>query len=187
MIETFSFSHPGGLENYLDKVYVSYGKNTFATIVNGNNDEESCLRLSKAIHATFENNVDNISFENVSSEISKHVRSVDEYLLVRINDNSIVTEQHGGVRGYLVRDGNIVRLTNGLITLVNEDRVLLSTDRFLLKLSEEMILVDALTSLSAEEWMDFLVNRISEENMLVGENLSAVTIIVRNAEDVKLA
>lgn len=187
MIETFSFSHSGGLPEYLDKVYVSYGKYTYAIIVNGMNNLESRNRVAKAIHDTFDNNVDNYTFSDISNEINSKVRSNDEFLVVRINDESIITEQHGGTRGYLIHDGNIVRLTNGLIKLQNEDRLIIGTDRFFSTLTDEMVLVDSLTSFSAEEWMDFLVCRISEVNMLSGTNLSAVTIIVRNTENVRLA
>lgn len=187
MIETYSFSHSGGLPEYLDKVYVSYGKYTYAIIVNGMNDSESCNRVAKAIHDTFDNNVDNFTFSDISSEINSKIRSSDEYLMVRVNDEAIITEQHGRTKGYLIHEGNIVRLTNGLIKLSNEDRLIIGTERFFSTLTDEMILVDSLTSLSAEEWMDFLLCRISEINMLGGENLSAVTIIVRNTENVRLA
>ncbi len=186
MIESYSFCHSGGLEAYLDKVYVSYGIETYVTIVNGMNDVDSCARVSKAILNVFDSKAENADFKSVSAEISKKVKSTDEYLLVSIDDSRIITEQHGDVKGYLVRDGSIVRITNGLINLHNEDRIIFATGRFLDKLSEEMILIDALTSLSAEEWMDFLVCRISEINMLSGNNRSAVTLIVRNTEDIKL-
>ena len=53
-------------------------------------------------------------------------------------------------------------------------------------LTKEAILADAVTSISAEEWMDFLVSRISDINMLKGDNLSAVTFIVRNTEDIRI-
>lgn len=187
MIETYSFSHKGGRPEYYDKVYVSYGKYTYASIVSGNNDSESCLRVSKAIHDTFDQNIDSYSFEDVAFEISRRVRNSDDYILVKIDDESIITEQHGSVRGYIVDNGQLVSLTNGFIKLNNEDRLIIGTSRFFAHLREEMILVDSLTSLSSEEWMDFLVNRISEVNMLQGENLSAITIIVRNTEDVRLA
>lgn len=186
MLETYSFSHSGGLEEYLDKVYVSYGQKTYAYVINGRNDKDSCTRIKKAVKDVFIHNINTSSFKNVSEEIRRNVKSNDEYLLLEIDDNSVVSEIHGGLKGYLIRNGSIVSVTNGLINLKNEDRLIFGTDRFFRDLSLEMILIDALTSLSAEEWMGFLICRKSEFNMLKGENLSAITVIVRNNEDVRL-
>lgn len=144
------------------------------------------FKSKKAIKDVFVHHVNTDSFEDVSREIRRNVRPTDEYLLIEINDSSVTTEIRGGLRGYLIRNGSIVSVTNGLIALNNEDRIIFGTDRFFKDLSNEMILIDALTSLSAEEWMNFLICRKSEFNMLKGENLSAITIIVRNNEDVKL-
>ena len=74
----------------------------------------------------------------------------------------------------------------GLQKIDNEDRIIFATDRFFRYLNKEAILADAVTSISAEEWMDFMINRISDINMLKGDNLSAITFIVRNTENVRV-
>lgn len=186
MIETYSFSHNGGLEEYNDEVFVGFGSFTVAVVVNGMNDKEMCRRVSLAVSRVLRTDFEHMSFDDITYIISKIVKHNDEYAIIRITDNEIETEQHGGIKAFIIKDGDIKQITNGLMKISNEDRIICGTDRFFKFLTKEAILADAVTSISAEEWMDFLVSRISDINMLKGDNLSAVTFIVRNTEDIRI-
>ena len=186
MIETYSFSHSGGLEEYNDEVFVGFGSFTVAVVINGMNDHEMCRRVSLAVSRVLKNDFENMTFDDITYIISKIVKHNDEYAIIRITDNEIELEQHGGIKAFIVKDGDLKQLTNGMMKIENEDRIICGTDRFFRYLTKEAILADAVTSISAEEWMDFLVSRISDVNMLKGDNLSAVTFIVRNTENVRI-
>ena len=186
MIETYTFSNNGGLPEYNDEVFVGFGSFTVAVIVNGMNNREMCRRVSLAVNRVLYNEFENMSFDDMTYLLSKIVKHNDEYAVIRITDEEIETEQHGGIRGYLVKNGEIVQITNGLQKIDNEDRIIFATDRFFRYLNKEAILADAVTSISAAEWMDFMINRISDINMLKGDNLSAITFIVRNTENVRV-
>ena len=185
MIESFSFSHSGGLEAYNDEVFLGFGTFTISVVVNGKDDPESCKRVSDTVSKILNINFKRFSFDDISYLIFRNVKRSDEYILVRITDEELETEIHGGVRGYLIRGGDIVNVTNGLMALENEDRIIIGTDRFFEDLTPEAVLADAVTSFSAEEWLNFLVSRISDANQLRGKNLSAVAFIVRKTEVVR--
>ncbi|MBO7452342.1 MAG: hypothetical protein J6U54_18590 [Clostridiales bacterium] len=187
MIETYTFTHKGGLEEYDDEVFVGFGSFTVAVVVNGNGDKDMCRRVSLAVNRILKNDFENMSFDDITYLISKLVKYGDEYTVIRITDDEIETEQHGAIKVFIVHDGDIKQITNGLSKINNEDRIICGTDRFFKYLSSDAILADALSSISAEEWMDFLISRISDRTMLKGDNLSAVTFIVRNTENIKLA
>ena len=168
MIETYSFSHNGGLEEYNDEVFVGFGSFTVAVVVNGMNDKEMCRRVSLAVSRVLRTDFEHMSFDDITYIISK------------------IVKHDGGIKAFIIKDGDIKQITNGLMKISNEDRIICGTDRFFKFLTKEAILADAVTSISAEEWMDFLVSRISDINMLKGDNLSAVTFIVRNTEDIRI-
>ena len=186
MIEAYSFSHGGGLEEYNDEVFLGFGAFTVSVIVNGNDDAECRKRESYVASKIFKTDFKRFTFDDLSYLIFRNVRRSDEYLLTGITDEKLETEIHGGIRGFIIRDGEIWNVTNGVIALENEDRILFATDRFLETLSYEAILADAVTSISAEEWLHFLVCRISDATRLKGKNLSAVAFIVRKTEDVRV-
>ena len=186
MIETYTFSNNGGLEEYNDEVFVGFGSFTVAVIVNGMDNREMCRRVSLAVNRVLSNDFESMSFDDMTYLISKIVKHKDEYTVIRITDTEIEMEQHGGIVAYIIKDGDIRQITNGLLKIDNEDRIICGTERFFKYLSKEAILADASSSISAEEWMDFLVGRISDVNMLKGDNLSAITFIVRNTENVRI-
>ena len=186
MIEAYSFSHSGGLEEYNDQVFLGFGAFTVSVIVNGNDNSETCKRVSDVVSKIFKIDFKRFTFDDLSYLIFRDVKRSDEYLLAGITDEKLETEIHGGIRGFIVKEGEIKNVTNGIISLENEDRILFATDRFLETLSNEAILADAVTSISAEEWLNFLVCRISDATKLNGKNLSAVAFIVRKTEDVRV-
>ena len=103
-------------------------------------------------------------------------------MLIRIDDKHIEIERHGKVYAYIVQNGELKMLPNGMTSLEDEDRVICCSGEFLKCLNEIAILSDAVVSESAEEWMDNLVCRISDKNRLSEGNLTAVTMIVRSGD-----
>lgn len=186
MIELFSFSHNGNLDEYCDNVMVKYGKNILVVLTNGKNDPEKGERLTASVTEVINSYSDDMSFDDISYAISKKVYHYSDYVIVRLNDYQIETEKHGAVKAFISSNGEIKNLTNGMIRLNDNDRVIIGTDMFFHTLSPEGVLSDSLTSISAEEWMDFLVHRISDVNMLIGSNLTAVTFIVRCHDDIRI-
>jgi hypothetical protein len=186
MIESCSFSHKGGKEKYNDAVFVGFGRFTLGMVVNGNDDPEQCERVSAAMRRILKNDFESYSFSDISEDIARSCTHGEEYMIIGLTDNLMEAEFHGALRGYLLRDGDITGVTYGQVTLENEDRIVIGTDKFFKVLTQEAVLADAVTSISAEEWLDFMVARISDVNMLSDENLSALTFIVRKAEDIRI-
>ena len=83
---------------------------------------------------------------------------------------------------YIVQNGELKMLPNGMTSLEDGDRVICCTGEFMRSLNDIAILSDAVISDSAEEWMDNLVCRISDKNRLSEGNLTAVTMIVRSGD-----
>lgn len=187
MIESYCFSHKGGREIYCDNVYLAYGDFTVASIVYGKDDYDYSSELSSKIAKVFNSDLKGMNFDDISYRISKSVKRNDEYLLLRITDSEVECEFHGGVEAYIISDGMLRRLTNGVMAIGNEDRIICATKVFFSKVNSEAILADGLTSESAQEWMDYIVRRISDKDMLTKQNLTALTFIVRDTENVIIA
>ena len=102
-----------------------------------------------------------------------------EYLVLRIEGNSIACFRHGGVMAKIVINGDLKMLPNGIFGLNDGDKILVATENFYSSLTDEGILADALVSDTCAEWMNLMVRRISDTNQLKCGNLSAVTLLVR--------
>lgn len=185
MIENYILMHKGGQEEYTDNVFVDYASALTMAILYCPpesklpvNDEASVAAL---VHGSSK-----MRFIDLSESVYPILTELKNYMLIRVDDKKIMLERHGKVYAYIVKNGELMSLPNGQYSLENEDRIICCTCEFTKSLSDTAILSDALTCESAEEWMDNLVCRISDKNRLSEGNLTAVTMIVRSGEDIKL-
>lgn len=178
MVEYYTFMHKGGKEEYKDNIYLSYTPVLTVLIYYGSNstndNQEKSELMGRIISAS-----KGKTFEEVSEMINKTAPADADYALIKISDKAVNCERHGSVFPYIVKNGELKILPNGIMALEDSDRIICATSKFYEELSELSILSDALTSLSCEEWMDNLLCRISEHNMLDCGNLTAVNFIVR--------
>lgn len=182
MIEYYTFMHKGGADEYLDNIYMNYGPTLVALIHYGSKpdsvDVDQFIKCGAAIL-----NSQNKNWEEMSENIASLSPENNDYLLLKISDTKVRIERHGDIIPYIVKTGELKALPNGVYHLEDEDRIVCATSRFYKTLSDVAILADAMTSINCEEWMDFMVNRISERNMLSCGNLTAINFIVRSDED----
>lgn len=181
MIENYILMHKGGQEEYRDNIFVNYSKSLTVAILY----LQEGAGLPVADEASVSDLIQRSSrmrFTDLSESVFPVLRDFRNYMLIRIDDSSIEIDRHGKVFAYIVQKGELKMLPNGMTSIDDGDRVICCTGEFMRCLTEVAILADAVSSGSAEEWMDNLVCRISDRNRLSEGNLTAVTMIVRSGD-----
>ena len=193
MIEYYTLMHKGGKEDYTDRIFLNYSDkitvlilNTSEALEKAKNDTE-ILRITETgkISGSIVNSSSDIPFEPLRDYLEEMLNDID-HVLLRIDDGMINVSRHGKVYVMIAKDGELKRLPNGKFGLDNGDMFVCGTYEFFKYLSNPAVLSDALISDSSEEWMDNMVCRISDQNMLSEGNLTAVTFIVRGEEEMKI-
>ena len=173
--------HKGGQEEYRDSVFVNYSAALTIALLYLPSETEFSVSDEAAVSALVQGS-SNMRFTDLSESIYPILTSLKNYMLIRIDDKYINIERHGKVFAYIVQNGELKMLPNGMTSLEDGDRVICCTGEFMRCLNDIAILSDAVISDSAEEWMDNLVCRISDRNRLGEGNLTAVTMIVRSGD-----
>ena len=158
--------HKGGQEEYRDSVFVNYSSSLTMAILYLPTEAEFSVADEASVQALVQAS-SKMRFTDLSESIYPILTNLRNYMLIRIDDNTITIERHGKVFAYIVQNG---------------DRVICCTAEFKRCLNDIAILSDAVISDSAEEWMDNMVCRISDRNRLSEGNLTAVTMIVRSGD-----
>ncbi|MBR6880508.1 MAG: hypothetical protein IKN14_05455 [Clostridiales bacterium] len=183
MIEYYTLMHRGGRDDYLDNVYINHGEKLTAFLYYGSSDRTTEVRSNEAkLAGAVVSGGRGRPFDEIASDVAMYMGNESEYLLIRISNEEVMIDSRGGVYAMIAKKGDVRRLPNGLMKLDNGDRIVCGTTRFYKKLTKPAIYTDAMISFSSEEWMDFMVCRISEQTMLSEGNLTAITFIVRNDE-----
>ena len=182
MIEYYTFKHNGGAENYNDEVFLSVFPHITLAIFYGSVLGEKSSGAMKVFTDILSGENAQMDFQCMARDIEKAIPDNAEYIALRITDEEIDSVRRGRVLAKIINNGELKDLPNGIFGLANEDRIICATDNFFKYISDEGIMADALCSLSCEEWMDNMVDRISDENRLDCGNLSAVTLIVRSED-----
>ncbi len=185
MIENYILMHKGGQEEYRDNIFVNYSSSLTMAILYLPSESEFSVSDEASVAALVQSS-SKMSFNGLSESIYPILTDLKNYMLIRIDDKTIQIERHGKVYAYIVQNGELKMLPNGLTSLEDEDRIICCTAEFMKCLNDIAILSDAVASDSAEEWMDNLVCRISDRNRLSEGNLTAVTMIVRSSDAVKI-
>ena len=187
MIEYYTLMHKGSKDEYTDNIFMNFGSTVTVLMLSDSGEdpiplpEEVKTRVSTYITACR-----GIPFEEVSTKLKGYIPVGTDYMLIHINDTSINIERHGQIYASIVKRGEIKMLPNGPFSIEDDDRVVCGTAEFFKYLSKPAILSDALTAESCEEWMDNLVCRISDKTHLAEGNLTAVTLIVRKDESIRI-
>ena len=173
--------HKGGQEEYRDSVFVNYSSALTIALLYLPSEEEFSVADEAAVSALVQGS-SKMRFTDLSESIYPILTNLKNYMLIRIDDKYINIERHGRVYAYIVQNGELKMLPNGMTSLEDGDRVICCTGEFMRSLNDIAILSDAVISDSAEEWMDNLVCSISDSNRLSEVNLTAVTMIVRSGD-----
>ncbi|MBR3533543.1 MAG: hypothetical protein IKN80_06655 [Clostridiales bacterium] len=181
MIENYILMHKGGLDEYRDNIFVNYSSSLTMAMLYLPSESDFSVADEAAV-AALVNSSSKMRFIDLSESVYPLLTDLKNYMLIRINDKNITIERHGRVYAYIVQNGELKMLPNGVTSIDDKDRVICCTAEFLRDLNEIAILSDAVISDSAEEWMDHLVCRISDANRLAQGNLTAVTMIVRSGD-----
>lgn len=194
MIEYYTLMHKGGNEEYTDNIFLNFGSSLTVLILNTStalqqvDDDTEKLRLVEngKIAGSVVNSASDLPFEPLRDFLNETILPSTDHMLIRIKDDMIQVDRKGKIYAKIVKDGDLKLLPNGRFGLENEDRVVCGTGEFFKHLSNPGVLSDALISESCKEWMDNMVCRISEQNMLAEGDLTAVTFIVRGDEGIKI-
>lgn len=173
--------HNGGAERYDDNIFLNYGPVLTVLICYGSRSSDEEKDAFEGAGGIISSGRDR-TFDEISELVSRTAKAESEYLLLRITDKAIRIERHGGIIPYIIKNGELRVLPNGIFGLENDDRIICGTTAFYETLTLPAILSDGVTAISCEEWMDNLVCRISDANMLSCGNLTAVDFIVRSEE-----
>ena len=182
MIEYYIFKHKGGQPQYLDAVVSVPNPELSMGIIASEKLGENAQTSKKIFSEIMRSEFITREVHEIVEEVDKHINDKAEYMIFRITDTSIDSMRKGGVYGKIVKNGELKVLPNGILHLEDEDRIICATEEFFSFLEDEEILVDSLFAESCQEWMSYMVRRISDVNWLSGKNLSAVTLIVRSSE-----
>ena len=186
MIEYYTLMHKGDAEEYTDNIFMNFGSTVTVLIIYSSKEGAPEFKYDdKAKISSMITGCRGVPFDTISKILERDIAEGIDYMLIHINDSMINIERHGSIIAGIVKNGELKRLPNGPFSIEDEDRVVCGTAEFFKYLSSPAILSDALTADSSEEWMDNMVCRISEQNMLAEGNLTAVTLIVRK-DDVKV-
>lgn len=183
MIENYLLMHKGGLNEYTDSIFVNYASTLTMVVVYTPQDTKMSLIEEANVKGLIQSS-SKMKFEEVSRMLSP-ILETKNYMFIRVNDKEIITERHGKVYAYMVKNGELLMLPNGKFSLEDEDRIICYTEEFRKQITELQILADAITCDNTEEWMDNMICRISDKNRLSEGNLTAVTMIVRSGDDMK--
>ena len=178
MIEYYTLMHKGGQEEYRDNIYLNFSKALTMLILYSSKDESFDDVKNKKVNALI-GSCSELDIETLIQKLEKEVGSNNQYLLIRIDDSHIYVKRNGSVFAKFVKKGELFNLSNGYHSLEDGDQICCGTNEFFKNLTDTAVLVDAMSSISSEEWMDFMCSRISDVNQFDEENISAVTMIVR--------
>ena len=182
MIEYYIFMHKGGQEQYTDAVVPVANPELSMAIGATSKLGEKSLSVRKLLSDIMSSELVTKDIPALSAVIDEHLPDNAEYMVFRITDEKIDSMRRGGVYGKIVMNGELKVLPNGILGLDDEDRIICATEEFFSFLSDEEILADSLFAESCQEWMNYMIKRISDINWLSGKDLSAVTLIVRSSE-----
>lgn len=178
MIEYYTLSHKGGQEEYRDNIFMDYAKQLTMLMLFSSKDENFTLANGISANALITGSA-SVSLEKLIEKIEKEIPPTCNYLLLRIDDKHTDIHRRGSVYAKIIKRGEIITLSNGFHSLEDGDQICCGTKEFFKNITDNALLADAMTSISSEEWMDYLCCRVSEATHFEGENLSAVTMIVR--------
>ena len=182
MIEYYLFMHKGGRETYQDGVFPIATPELTIGIVSSaglGNDAPAVVKMFKDYLSS---DIESKEFGVLSDEIMQHMPDNSDYMVLRISDTRIESVRRGKVYGKIVKAGELKLLPNGRLSLEDEDRIVCGTEEFFTHLTDEEILCDSMFAESSQEWMDYMIRRISDANWLAEGNISAVTFIVRSGD-----
>jgi len=184
MIENYMLMHKGGLNDYTDSIFVNYASTLTMVVIYTPQDTKLSLIEEANVKGLIQSS-GKMKFEEVSKMLTP-ILEKKSYMFIRVDDKEIITERHGKVYASIVKSGELLMLPNGKFSLEDEDRIICFTEEFKKHITDLQMLADALTCDNAEEWMDNMICRISDKNRLSEGNLTAVTMIVRSGDDMKM-
>ena len=182
MIEYYMFMHKGGQPEYTDGLFPIASPELTIGIISSKNLGESAGKIVKMFRDILGSDLSTKSFDELTETVINDMPDNADYMVLRISDTKVNSIRRGSVCGKIVKDGELKILPNGVFSLVDEDRLVCASESFFEHLPDEAILVDSMFAESSKEWMDYMIRRISDENWLSEDNLSAVTFIVRSGD-----
>ena len=178
MIEYYTLMHKGAQEEYKDNIFLNFGNELTMLLLFSSTDDGFDLSQSISIN-TMIGGCSQMTMAELLEDFHNEISPNCPYLLMRIDDNHIEIDHRGSVSAKIVKRGELINLSNGYFTLEDGDQICCGTSAFFKELSDTAILADAMSSISCEEWMDNMCVRISDVNQFNGDNVSAITMIVR--------
>ena len=180
MIEYFLLMHKGGRPSYTDGVFPIVNPELTIGLISSENLGDNSEAIVKLFKDTLGSEAETRGFKALSEEILNRLPDNAEFMILRITDTRIDSLRRGRVYGKIVKAGELKMLPNGVFGLEDEDRIVCGNEEFFMHLQDEAIYADSMFAESSQEWMEYMVRRISDANWLSGNNLSAVTLIVRS-------
>ncbi|SCW40609.1 hypothetical protein SAMN02910456_00957 [Ruminococcaceae bacterium YRB3002] len=181
MIEYYLFTHKGGRAQYLDEVFPVVNPELSFGILSSAKLGDKAALAGRRFKEILSSSLIELELPALCAEIDRNMPDNAEYMIFRISDERIVSLRRGNVYGKIVKEGELKVLPNGVLSLEDEDRIICGNEEFFRHLEDEEILADSLFAESSQEWMNYMVRRISDINWLSEGNMSAVTLIVRSS------
>lgn len=179
MIDRACFKHKGNAEHYCDEVFLSESPCFVAAVFCGKEEYINSLSCSFVLSEILKDSSAEDKLEDICLSLEEKIPEDVEYLILRIDQSLMVDSfKRGQVRAFIVNNGEMMILPNGVYGLKEGDMLLLAVRNFYSNLTNEGMLSDALISSDCNEWMDYLVRRVSDKTELLCGNLSAVCIRV---------
>lgn len=179
MIDRACFKHKGNAEHYCDEVFLSEAPCFVAAVFCGKEEYINSLSCSFVLSEILKDSKEDDSLEQICKVLEEKIPEDVEYLILRIDGHLKADSlKRGQVRAFIVNNGEMMILPNGIFGLKEGDMLVCAVKNFYSNLTNEGMLSDALISSDCSEWMDYMIRRVSDKTELLCGNLSAVCIRV---------
>lgn len=179
MVDYACFKHKGNAENYCDEVFLAESPCFTVAIFCGKEEYINSLSCSFQLSEILKDTKEDDDLEPICDSLNEKIPEDIEYLILRIDSNlQVNTLRRGGVLAWIVKNGEMMTLPNGIYGLKEGDMLVCAVKNFYSNLTNEGMLSDALISSDCNEWMDYMIRRVSDKTELLCGNLSAVCIRV---------
>ncbi len=179
MVEYACFKHKGNAENYCDEVFLAESPCFTVAIFCGKEEYINSLSCSFQLSEILKDTTEDDDLEPICKDLNEKIPEDIEYLILRIDSKlQVNTLRRGGVLAWIVNNGEMMTLPNGIYGLKEGDMLVCAVKNFYSNLTNEGMLSDALISSDCNEWMDYMIRRVSDKTELLCGNLSAVCIRV---------
>jgi len=127
MVEYACFKHKGNAENYCDEVFLAESPCFTVAIFCGKEEYINSLSCSFQLSEILKDTTEDDDLEPICKDLNEKIPEDIEYLILRIDSKlQVNTLRRGGVLAWIVNNGEMMTLPNGIYGLKEGDMLAFS-------------------------------------------------------------